>query len=378
MEHPTGDWKRVSTEIVRRYSDAWSSAEGKITLGISAYGFDAAPRDVQKTGILLKQTLKKAGISLRLIPNTESYLNTATSHHNKLGLSPNKVELLVVRGKSGRIIVAESTGAQNITALAARDQGRPKRDPLVGMLPPKLAQIMINLATGHLRNPHDVHILDKETIKQATPPYPHLPASGLPTLLDPFCGTGVVLQEAALMGFNVYGPDKSEKMVDYTKANIDWLKTTRHLNISSTVHQGDATTTTWQQPIHAVVCETYLGPAYNRYPGDVAVERSRRVCGEILSGFFANISPQLPVGTPVCIAVPNWFEDDDTGTFRYGSPPIFSPHYRPDNYELTYYSEIMNELGFEPLAFTHADHHDLVYRRPGQVVGRALEVLIKR
>ena len=33
-----------------------------------------------------------------------------------------------------------------LMAMLIRDQNRPKRDARVGMLPPKLAQIMINLA----------------------------------------------------------------------------------------------------------------------------------------------------------------------------------------------------------------------------------------
>ena len=42
-------------------------------------------------------------------------------------------------------------------------------------------------------------------------------------LLDPFCGTGVVLQEALLMGYDVYGTDLEPRMIDYSGANLDWL-----------------------------------------------------------------------------------------------------------------------------------------------------------
>ena len=115
-------------------------------MGISAYNFNIDARDVQKVGIILKQKLKKSGISLRLVPNLEPALSTATSHHNKLGLAPNKVELIIVHTNDNKVVIAESTGSQNITAYAKRDQQRPKRDAFVGMLPPKLAQIMINLA----------------------------------------------------------------------------------------------------------------------------------------------------------------------------------------------------------------------------------------
>lgn len=46
---------------------------------------------------------------------------------------------IIIIQHNSRTIIAESIGAQNITALAKRDQTRPKRDAFVGMLPPKLA-----------------------------------------------------------------------------------------------------------------------------------------------------------------------------------------------------------------------------------------------
>src|SRR5680860_44217 len=97
VELPKSDWHQVSQRVVQYYSNKWSSFDGKITLGISVYGFNIDAREVQKTGIILKQKLKKAGVSLRLVPNPDPALNSAVSHHNKLGLAPNKVELLAVR-----------------------------------------------------------------------------------------------------------------------------------------------------------------------------------------------------------------------------------------------------------------------------------------
>ena len=219
-----GNWREISQKLVRYYFEAWSERTGKTTVGISAYGFDVSAREVQKTGIILKSKLKQNDVSLRLIPNDDTALSSATSHHNKLGLSDNKVELLIVRSNSGKVVIAESSGAQNITALARRDQNRPKRDAFVGMLPPKLALMMVNLAAGR-----------------------QVASAKDTTLIDPFCGTGVLLQEAALLGFNVYGTDLSDKMVDYTTANLDWLKSSHRIEFDSLVHQGDATTAIWKK-----------------------------------------------------------------------------------------------------------------------------------
>jgi tRNA G10 N-methylase Trm11 len=333
IELPASDWHRVSQKIVQAYVQAWSGFEGKITLGISVYGFKIDAREVQKTGIILKQKLKKQNVSLRLIPNAEPALNTATAHHNKLGLSNNKVELIVVKGGNGSIIVAESTGAQNITALAKRDQERPKRDAFVGMLPPKLAQMMINLAV-----PSDAsHV----------------------RVLDPFCGTGVVLQEAALMNHAVYGTDLSEKMVKYSQANIEWLADSHRLTIDATVHGGDAMDTKWQQPIDAVVCESYLGQPFSAPPSPAKLTEVRKNCNYIISTFLKNIGSQIAPGTPLCVAVPAWKSINNDFTHL----PLIND---------------VESLGYERYDFKNIDNKELLYFREDQIVARELLVLIKK
>ena len=330
IELPSGDWRRVSMKIVQAYTHAWSGFDGKITLGISAYGFDVSPREIQQTGIILKQKLKKVNVSLRMIPNNDTALNTATSHHNKLGLSNNKVEILVVRARNGRVIVAESTGAQNITAYTKRDQERPKRDAFVGMLPPKLAQIMINLAD----------------------PAPDA------RILDPFCGTGVVLQEAALLGHAVYGTDLSEKMIRYSKENLDWLKETHRATFEYDLHEGDAMDTSWQGLIGAVVGETYLGQPFSAPPSPAKLDQVRGNCNNIISSFLKNLASQIPAGTPVSIAIPAWKRID--GGFVH--LPLINQ---------------LEQLGFTRHSFKNIKDHELLYFREDQVVARELLVLVK-
>ena len=77
--------------------------------------------------------MKRHGASLRLVPNTSIELSTATSHNNKLGLSPKKRELFIIKTDDGTILITESNGAQNITTYARRDRNRPRRDAFVGM-----------------------------------------------------------------------------------------------------------------------------------------------------------------------------------------------------------------------------------------------------
>jgi len=333
-ELPRSDWHQISQKIVQFYTNEWSTFEGKITLGISVYNSPVGGREVQKTGIILKQKLKKYGVSLRLVPNPEPALSTATSHHNKLGLSPNKVELIVARGTDGKVVIATSTGSQNITAYARRDQERPKRDAFVGMLPPKLAQIMINMAVGQ-------------------------PDSKTPlTILDPFCGTGVVLQEALLMGYAAYGTDLSDKMVDYSGHNLQWLANGFHKDFDFRLSQGDAMTTKWNGPINAIVGETYLGQPFSAPPSPAKLDEVVNNCDHIITEFLKNLRPQIESGTQICIAVPAWRNKE--GSFTH--LPLIG---------------IIARYGYKPHEFTNVSQNDLLYYREDQVVARELLVLTK-
>jgi len=325
-----GNWRQVSMQIVKAYSAEWAEREGKITLGISAYGFPDSYRDIQKTGIILKKKLREHNVSLRLLPNSEPALNTATSHHNKLGLSDNHVELLVIRAGNGRVIVAESVGAQNITALAARDQARPKTDAFVGMLPPKLASIMVNMTSLNAGR-----------------------------ILDPFCGTGVVLQEAALLGFATYGTDLAEKMVQYSRANLSWLHQSHHHISLPTLAVADAMTYTWEAPIDAVVCETYLGQPFSAPPSSTKLQEVRGNCNHIISSFLTNLAPQLESGTPLCIAVPAWRANDDSFTHL----PLIDK---------------LETLGYKRRELKNVRADQLLYYRESQVVARELLLLEKQ
>lgn len=327
----SSSWRQVSKTITQYYAKAWQDASHKITLGISVYGLQVPAREVQRTAITLKKQLRQHNVSLRTIPNQEPALNTATSHHNKLGLSANKVELLVVQARGGRIYIAESIGAQNITALAARDQARPKTDAFVGMLPPKLARMMINM-----------------TVSQ-----------GPGRLLDPFCGTGVVLQEAALLDFTPYGSDLSEKMVDYSTHNLAWLADKCRLDRSVwRIEPGDAMKHSWQPPIDLIVAEAYLGQPFSAPPSPAKLREVRGNCNHIISEFLKNVSTQIASGTPLTLAVPAWRDTDG----RFTHLPLIHE---------------LESFGYRRRELKRVEPHQLLYYRENQVVARELLLLEK-
>ena len=259
--------------------------DGKITLGISDYSEHANPRKTWELALKYKNMLKRHGRNVRLVPNGKSpILTSAASHHNQLGEKTNHIEI-VKFGKYTSI----SIGTQNITAYAKRDQARPARDAFVGMLPPKLAQILINLATTGAK-------------------------SG--TVLDPFCGTGVILQESVLMGYSAYGTDLSEKMIQYSQKNLDWIAgRTPRLQKSNApklyLEAGNATDHQWKsaRPDY-IASEIYLGHPLSAPPAEIKLKQLQQDAKMLLVGFLKNIGSQISAGTQLALATPSWKRPD--------------------------------------------------------------------
>lgn len=112
--------------------------------------------------------------------------------------------------------IGKLIAVQNIALWSEKDYGKPRSDATSGMLPPKLARMMVNLATSQIRS--------KKTEARREGLESLLPATSfLPLVVDPFCGSGNILLEAILLGFGIIGSDISEKAVEDTKANIKWL-----------------------------------------------------------------------------------------------------------------------------------------------------------
>lgn len=306
--------------------------EGKVQLGTSVYGIPVQTKWLLQQTLTLKKVLKTAGRSVRIIENKAPALETAQVLYNKLARDQG-IELLIVKHGT-EIIIARTTGVQDIDQYTSRDRGRPKRDARVGMLPPKLAQIIINLAVGPLE------------------------AHGA-TILDPFCGTGVVLQEAQVMGFDAYGTDLEPRMIEYSKTNIEWLQQTHHpIGTGWHIEQADATKTEWPHRYHTIACETYLGRPFSAVPKPEILQEVMQDVNLIHKRFLQNVARQTKPGFRLCVAVPAWFVGPRTKHLKV--------------------LEILPELGYTRLEFAHASANELVYHRENQIVGRELVVLVRK
>jgi len=307
--------------------------EGKITLGVSDLRPGASGFKAQGEALKLKKILQRRGRSVRVLSNKTAVLSTATSHHNQLAEKPNHVEILITKDGYYKL-----TGVQNITEYAKRDQARPARDAKVGMLPPKLAQILINLCGP-------------------------LPENAI--LLDPFCGTGVVLQEAFIMGYTPYGTDLEPRMVEYSKKNMKWLVErlskidVKYFFDESYIAEGDATSYCWNRSFDAVACEAFLGQPMSQPPAEIKLKQEKERCKAIILGFLKNLSGQARTGTPVVVAVPAWLRENG----KYSRLNILDE---------------VEKLGYNVVKFRNSRQDDLLYYREGQIVAREIIVLRKK
>lgn len=326
-DHDWPNLERYLVEQIPRHLD--HVPQGKFTLGLSVYGMDVSTAIINRSLMKIKKAARDTtGRPIRVVPNKLPALNSAQVLHNKL-TSLEAWELILMRDGT-QTILAQTVAMQDIKAYGERDQARPKRDSRVGMLPPKLAQIIINLAN---------------------------PATG-DTIVDPFCGTGVILQEALLMGYDVVGTDLEERMVTYARENIDWLRALRpQINNRSLIELGDATSFTWPTPIGVVASETYLGRPLAALPSGTELQLIINDVNTILSKFLKNLASQLNLGAKVALAIPAW---------RSGASFINLPLLAK-----------LTDMGYTLTQFQHVSDTDLIYWREGQIVGRRLLVLTK-
>lgn len=317
------DWPSAKKFLIEAIPEHLKHVEGKLTLGLSVYGLSVTPKKLNQDLLELKKVIKATGKPVRIVPNKNLGLNSAQVLHNKL-IHRGGWELILYKDGS-QTILAQTLFIQDIEAYGARDQARPARDARVGMLPPKLAQIMINLAS--------------------------LPAGA--RLLDPFCGTGVVLQEAMLMGYHVLGTDLDARMVDYTKQNLAWLVAKYpQLDSQAAVEVGDATTYTWPR-FSGVVSEAFLGRPLNNLPAPDKLKDIVQDANIIIKKFLNNLGPQLKSGQKVVLAVPAWRKP--------GGELIYLP-----------LLDKLTEMGYNYLDLQHVARNDLCYYREDQVVARQI------
>lgn len=328
--------------------------EGKIEFGLNIYPFN---KKVLAEGIrTIKEELKEAGRSVRFL-NQEENLPSATIE--KSGILKKGTDMNIVKIGS-RTLTTRTIAVQPFDTYRHRDYEKPARLPHDGMLPPKLAQIMINLSVMVSHGVTQNHSVTLSLSKGGTP------LAGK-TLYDPFCGSGTILGEAMLKGMKVVGSDVDANAVKAATKNLAMLAEAvtivlqkPHLFIKDAITPYSLPTTNYQlsSPPDLVVSELDLGPPLIRPASIPRIEGIQNNLIPLYRGFLTSLAPLLKPGTPVVLAFP----------LHYAAPvppaTISTPH------PLRNLNQLLQETGFK-------SHRTLTYHRPGQAVGREIRVLEK-
>ncbi|MEI6288206.1 MAG: DNA methyltransferase [bacterium] len=302
-----------------------STATGRFNFGFSFYNQKSS--DI---GMSIKKQLKAKGISSRLVVSREQALSSVIVTKEKCH------DFLI-----GPDFFGMTCAVQDFKEYGERDFGRPKSDALSGMLPPKVAKMMINLSMA-----------EKDQI-----------------ILDPFCGSGTILSEALAMGFeSLIGCDNSEKAINDSKENLKWLADKLPARIATQsiaggrikneelrIFKSDVRNLSQEikeKSVDAIITEPYLGPAMRGSESEEKIQQIINELEDLYTLAFAEFKKVLKAGGKAIVIMPEW-------------------HIQNKIWNLSASGRIekVKKMGFEKL-----DKNNLYYKREDQKVWRQITV----
>lgn len=277
-----------------------------------------------------KKELKKSEISSRFVNNDFKNLSSAQIIGEKLLEKQSDYNYISYQDVE---VIGKTIWIQNINSYSKRDFSK-ERDMQTGMLPPKLAQMMLNIG-----KPYSIQfgeITDQRSI------------------FDPFVWLWTILIEASLMWFKeLYGSDLNEKMIEYSKKNLNWKWSFEKLN-AKFINESK-----FLDKTGLIVTEWYLWEIMTKKNiSPERIEKQRESLKSLYEPFFANLQ-KAKFSWNIVISFPFWELN-----WRYT--------YLEEIYEiLSKYCEILPLFPtfFENLA---TKMWSLLYKRENQLVGREI------
>lgn len=320
-------------------------AKGKATFSLRADG--VPPKSFRSLYRDCKNYLKERDIASRYIGNEKKPALPVQLHDNDMLESDNGCEIVMIRHKKD-LWIGKTITAQDTKAYSERDVGKPVRDTTVGLLPPKLAQILLNFGMYALRE--STKKMPKDVV-----------------VFDPFCGTGVIPLEAMLQGMQILGSDLSPKAVKDSEKNIEWLRKKYDIkkkDVPSTIWKQDAKKdfTLKEQP-HVIVTETTLGPGLRKRPLVKEAEKIKKDMELLQIGFIENVAQTLP-NVPIVMTWPVWYTKAKPVLLEQALKTCDALGYRR-----------ILPPGIDP---TFKDRTSILYRRKDQFVGREILILLPK
>lgn len=321
------DWavKAVSEEVKNK--------DAKVRYGISMH--PKSEKILKKTLSNSKKILKEKFGNVRFVNKNFQNLSSVQAWHENL-ISESAVELNLFKSTENesdqKWYFAKTLAIQDFEWYSRRDYDRPAKSAKVGMFPPKLAQMLINIAT--------------EGEKLA--------------VFDPFCGSGTAVQEAWLMGLNAYGSDIEAKLAGEAKENMDWVKAEAAKRSPAPegtvkIFKKDArelSESDLPEEKFCIVTETWLGPNMTAAPTRQEREKIQREIETLYEDFFRNLKKIVAEPITVVFTAPY---------HREGNERHFLPNLQ----------EILERHG-KVIPLSNHKRPSLFYERKQQIVSREI------
>lgn len=274
---PEGDVTQVIVD------DLSESQDGRVRYCISSFSSES----VEPLSIDVKKLLAQKSIPARY--------RLPESPRSSAGLGDQWHDYILYEHDTC-VSVAKTVAVQEIDRWAWKDRGRPWVDPRSGMLPPKIARIMINLGLG------------SNSINR-----------GKSIVLDPFCGSGTILTEGLDMGLCMYGSDVSSLAVEQSRANCSWFQAEDPAFYAArwrVDHRDvmDISIDTYRNvsSLVAIVFEGYLGPPHMP---ENKVKNMHKGLRKLYIGALKRLRPLLQPGNRIVCALPLYVTDEGVKSF---------------------------------------------------------------
>jgi tRNA G10 N-methylase Trm11 len=336
----------------KRINQFFTDYSGKKQFGVSVYSLDPAVRfreENQRLAFLIKKVLQEQSVSVRAVLPQFPAQNLSSVLVGENMLLQKGAEIVVISGTQ-RLFVGKTLSVQNYEDYGRRDYQRPARDERVGMIPPKVAQSMINLAG---------------------------PLKGLEYILDPFCGSGTILQEAIFMSYRAIGSDLDQKMIENSEKNLEWFRNRYHVAPNRyKLLKSHAAEISMQIPslsgvkISAVVTEGTLGPIYGILPKKSEMATNFKNLSKLYDQVFKEFDKFLDTTARIVMCLPAY--KISHSAYEYMPNLDFATQ---NGY--TVLAPIPEEYRLKYKFLKVTDRGTMVYDRKDQVVAREIVIFSK-
>ncbi len=253
---------------------------GKIQFGISGYGLPT--KKIANLLYEIKQNLQKEYQRNARIVNIDGIPLTSGKIFGEKLLKKG-FEFVIWKEPTSDYLIARTVANQNLRNYTLRDREKPFRDSKMGMLPPKLAQILINLANPEISD----------------------------IIWDPFCGSGTINIEAGILGQRTIGSDINLNFVTKAQENFNFMA--EKFRFADT--QGkfmDSSVMDFPRSCFAekstgvIITEGYLGENFEQRPTEAQIiENSNKVIDLWINFFTYLQTEKFPIKT-IVFCLPCW------------------------------------------------------------------------